>query len=233
MLLRIRQQLRRVGRRSKALLALALLLLGCDGTETGNPSATLELRMRGHSSKPEVASAGAGSGALAIERAQVTLDRLELVGCGQTGSVAASDLAVDLLADPAYELLFDTSVIDYCGLRVGVSSVDITAARSDGLPVELASTLAMELELVTSPPGTPFDASRLILGFDLGVWFDTIDVHGAPAGTDGVVRLDAMSNTALLTSFEARTNLALGLFLDNDADGQLDADELVPVATPN
>jgi len=232
MLLPITQQLRRAGRRSKAPLALALLLLGCAGTETGNPSATLELRLRGHSSKPEIASAGAGS-ALAIEQAQVTLDRLELVGCGDTGSVAASDLAVDLLADPADELLFDTSVLDYCGVRVGLSSVDITAVRSDGLPVELASTLAMELQLVTSPPATPFDASSLILGFDLGVWFDTVDVHGAPAGTDGVVRLDATNNSALLTSFEARTPLALGLFLDDDADGQLDADELVPVATPN
>ena len=83
--------MRTFGSLSRGIAALALLALGCTGTETGNPSATLELRLRAHSSKPEVASTGAGSGVLAVEQARVSLTHLELVGCGDTGSIATSD----------------------------------------------------------------------------------------------------------------------------------------------
>jgi hypothetical protein len=216
----------------KGLPAWVLLALGCSGPGGGTPGATLELRILSHSTEPDVTT-GAGTGSIAVKRAQASLSRLELVGCGDTGSIETSDLNVNLLGDPPFEVLFDTAVIDYCGVRVGLRSVDLTARGSDDVAIELVSALAADFELATSPPATPFDASRLVLGFDLGIWFDTVDVGGAAAGADGVVRLDAANNTALLASFEARTNLALGLFLDHDGDGQLDADELVPIATAN
>ena len=113
----------------------------------------------------------------------------------------------------------DTSVL-------GTSSFLLAGTRSDGTPFEVRSQLD---HTVTLSGDTPFDPSHLILAFDLAVWLDVDEVHGAVLHQE-IAQIDDQANPEILASIETRFDLAAELFVDADGDGELDASEELPVA---
>ena len=139
------------------------------------------------------------------------LDRVTDVACGAT-----VELGPSTLAEPA--ALADLTVL-------------FRGTREDGVLFELRSTYARHLVLVTAPPDTAFDASRLFLAFDLGVWLDSAGIPDlTPVG--GAIAVDASHEPAALAAFDAASAHAVALYFDANGDGQLTDAELTPVAIP-
>ena len=226
---------------SALLLACGLvsqLGLACAPTETGNPPlGSVQLGLTAFSTSPDVAAVKSAQGGLVVDQLRVNAVALSLLPC------ASSSPALDAPADnydviasgDANELRGDVRL---CGARLELGPSDappgaaifVHGLRTDGTPFEVVSTAARTLEL-RAPPGASFGAHPLLLAFDIGVWFSTIDVHGAHAGPDGVARLDATLNPTLLATFDAQTSLSVALYADENENGKLDDTELTPVAS--
>lgn len=219
------------------MLALCAAACGSDGTYEG---ATLKLAVAAHSTEPEIAAPGTSSSGLGVERALLSVRELALGGCGDVAPIAATNRTLDLLADPADQLWFDTAVVEYCGLELSLGAqaggptelegraLALRGTRADGTTVELSISAERELGLVAAQP---FDAHQLLLGVDLGAWFESVDLEGATADDDGVVRVSETSNFAAHEQFATGLDRAVQLFSDANGNGRLDDDERTPLAT--
>jgi hypothetical protein len=220
----------------RASLALPLAALACtSGTETGNPPAAAELSITALSR--EVPAQG-----LALENAWVFVRRLSLVPCdASAASLSTYDFPIDLFHEPPARVTFESAVTEYCAVRLAIApfggstpaeldglSAFVNGTRSDDVPFELRSTLETTLELASA--NGPLDATKLVLGIELGHWFVDADVHGATT-TDGTALIDEESNPSVLEHFDAATALAFALYVDANGDGELTDDELTPVAS--
>ena len=180
--------------------------------------------------------------ALSIEEAWLSLRSFEMVPCSSdSAAISRSEYPIDLAGSPP-ALAFETSVPDYCAVRVFIApsrtdepseladrAMVLRGSRSDDVPFEIRSDLELDIEL-RGPSGARFDAHHFAVGFDLAIWFTGADVQGA-SETSGVALVDLSSNAAVLAAFEGNTSLAVALYEDADRDGLLDEDELMPVAT--
>jgi hypothetical protein len=228
-----------------ALLSLGCLFgSGCAGTETGNPPGKFSssLTLSAVSSAPDAVALGQAQGGLLVERAVVNITAISLLPCaGGAPLPVVTARTFDLLAAPAPETLSADGAL--CGLHVELApasddssgvplgaSLFLRGQRTDGSPFEVVSSAARGLDLEAVDPAG-FGQLPLLLGFDVGVWFSGVDVHGAHAGADGVARLDATLNADLLAAFDARTSLSVALYADPNADGVLSASEARPIAT--
>jgi hypothetical protein len=223
-------------RTTLARLALLFASTACaSGTETGNPPVTAELDI-------SVLSREAPTQGLVLDEARIFLRRLSLVPCAaDAASLSTYDFPVDLLHQPPARVTFESSVSEYCGVRLALApfggstpaelaglSTLVRGVRSDDAPFELRSTLETTLELVSA--NGPLDATKLVLGVTPEHWFTDADVHGASTSPEGVALIDAEHNPDVLAAFDAATPLAFALYVDTNGDGELTDEELAPVA---
>jgi hypothetical protein len=231
------------GARILALYA-ALASNACGGSETAMPidSSITKIALTAVSTDESAVAVRSDSAALSVEEAGLSLRELEIMPCSSdAASIGTRDYPVDLAFDPPALASFESGVSDYCGMRLAIApspaddppelaslGLYVRGTRSDGLAFEIRSTLSLDVELLASS-GAAF-GQHLAVGFDLAAWFAGVDVDGA-SPTDGVVLIDASSNTDVLSAFEANSASAVALYVDADRDGVLDADELEPIAT--
>ncbi len=224
----------------------ALATAACGGSEEGVPtsSSVVRIALTAATTDESRIAVRSESAALRVEELGLSLHAIEIVPCeADSAAIAHHDFPVDLAFDPPAQALFESGVSAYCGVTFDVApatdddppqleglGVYVRGTRSDDdVPFEIRSELVLASEL-SSATGEAFGTSHLALGFDLATWFDGADVEGADV-TDGVVTIDATSNTDVLEAFEANSAAAVGLYDDADRDGVLDLDELTPIAT--
>jgi len=223
-------------------LLLGATLSGCSGTETGNPGVQVKLAMLARTTdEASVNLANTGS-ELEVERGLIAFDGIQLLSCtGDAGPELRGEVVVDITEPGGMEFTLDGTASSTCGveLRIAPPSVDpgdigeysvlLSGTRSDGTPFEIRSRVESRITL-TSATGEAFDPASLILAFDLAVWLDPEEVHGAVIH-ENVAQIDDLANPELLAAIEARLEVGAELFVDSNYDGQLDADESDPVAS--
>lgn len=215
----------------------ALGVLGCSGTETGNPGGQITLAISARTTDATRVSSSDGASELQVESARVSFRSIVLLSCSGEATAHWSDMAVELTDADAMQFRVNATSAEACGLRLEVAppeedaalgeySVLVGGARSDGTPFEISSKLETT---VTLSSDTSFEAEQLILAFDLSVWLDPDEVHGAVLHED-VAQISDQANPELLAAIDARFGLSAELFVDGDGDGHLDSDESEAVA---
>ncbi|HKP55779.1 MAG TPA: hypothetical protein VJV78_03635 [Polyangiales bacterium] len=228
-------------------LGLALWLIGCAGTETGNPSFDGTLGYAAYSSQPaQVALRGEAS--VVVEAAWLVLGDVRFDRQERCGDAAAEHVDVPGLGAgdhagshaPASSVEFASG--RYCTVRM---ALQLPATQPDGAPAELtghsilisgkqrgrafriASSLAAPVTLRASAAGgfELDDAqSGVLLGFDLNAWLLNISWSDAAPDGSGTAIIDATHAPEVLRQFEANVAQGVKLFRDRDGDGLLDAE---------
>lgn len=245
-----------MNRQLAMLLACWVLSGGCAATETGNPVAAQRMALTARSSADAVALGMPSAGELSIREAWVVLGDIRFVqstACDRSAEQQvdiSGPIVVDLVGQPEV-LEFEVEQARYCRVRVPLERADDEVA--DGAPGALADHAI--LIRGTTAAGTAFvirsrrtreadirsraepfslaegDAS-LILAFDVGRWFDGVQLDGAEVQDDGVIWIDDEYERDRLERFEENVESAMELFRDHDDDEQLDeAEAAVPLAT--
>jgi hypothetical protein len=210
-----------------------LATLGCSGTETGNPGSQVSLAISVRSSDEVKVSQSDAESALHVETALISLDNVQMIPCSGDASAHLGATIVDLTDDSPTDLTLEGTASEACGIKFDVAppatdgsvlgeySLLLGGTRSDGTPFEVRSQLE---HTVTLSADASFDPGHLILAFDLAVWLDPDEVHGAVLHEE-IAQIDEQANPELLMSIEGRFDLGAELFVDADADGQLDSGE--------
>lgn len=174
-----------------------------------------------------------------VEQAWVALNRIDLVPCGDEGTIGVTDFPADLLNDPPVQALYHTGLFEYCKVHLEIGPALLASEtephgalvhgkRADGVPVEIESQVMATIDVV----GPRFDVSRVVLGFDLSTWIADVDLDSLEPDDDGLILIDARHNQSLLGAFDGRLQLAPALYQDLDSDGLVGPDEVTPIATP-
>jgi len=193
-------------------------VIGCGGPETAMPidNSLTTVALTATSTDEDVIAIRSESSSLSVDEVGLSLRTLEIVPCmADAAPIAHVDYPVDLAVDPPARASFESSVSEYCAMRVDVApspdaepaeleglAVHLFGVRSDDVPFEIRSAIELELELVT-PSGSDFGATYLALGFDLAAWLAGIDIDAATV-TDGVALI------ASIQPIEARQAVVLG-----------------------
>jgi hypothetical protein len=229
-------------------VGLGLWLIGCAGTETGNPSFDGTLGYDAYSSQPaQVALRGVQDGAPVVVDAawivlgEVRFDRPERCGEPATAHVDVPGLGAGDHAGsqaPASQVAFESG--RYCSVRVALQlpkqspagapaelaghSLLITG-QADGQAFRVASALDAPLTLsAADAAGFELDdaQSGVLLGFDVDAWLADVPWADAPVDGSGTRVIDAQRTPELSAAFDAHLAQGVKLFRDRDADGLLD-----------
>lgn len=227
-------------KRATALCLVSILLAGCAGTETGNPSvAPITMGLR--TTDPDIATPGPGSG-VGIEEAWLAAASLRTIEGAACDAVARPPAVVDaegeLVVGVATEGLPAGS---FCGVHVELQASDalppgapeasrgralfVRGASADGVAFEIALDGPTTLELRT--PGGALavaDGDAFVLTFDVARWLSTGAIEAVTPDVDGVRRIEAGDTE--LGAFEAGLVSSGELYSDLDADGVLDVAEV-------
>jgi hypothetical protein len=227
-------------------ILLMILIGGCTSsngiTETGNPE--LEMSYRARTSAPEAVSLDGSTAPITVQEAWVNVDDVRFVQgtCDEAGEIEIDvpGLTADLLADPA-AVKFDATEGDYCRVRVRLDRADVVpdggpadlsdnslvilGTRADGVPFTLVSRERPEADVRSRGDAFPLSDAhdRLVMAFDLGKWFEGIDLSAADGDTN--IRIDDHNNEGLLATFEASVDRAMSLWDDADGDAEIGDDE--------
>lgn len=233
--------------RSLRVASLALLAVGCAGTETGNPSFEAELAYDAYSSdvtRVALRSSGASyePGVTLVDAAWLVLGDVSLTrecdapaadatvhatGIGE-GDHAAQGRVVTALAIEAGQ---------YCGAHVPL----VRATATFAAPPELAghtmliygvAPTSRTFRVLSRMQGSidlrgqaPFEIGpnndSVLIGFDLARWLAAIDWDEAVVADD-VIEIDETHNPALLAAFEAAVAAGTGLYR-SDATAPIDS----------
>jgi hypothetical protein len=218
--------------------AIAIPMIGgCTGSETGNPSATANLRLAVRATDPSIATVGETGDAIRVEELWLSVTRIAAVPC----AAGAEEVAIN--QEPIGDNLVPgldagkLPVGEYCGLRMmlapttlstlptgvttGPASVAVYGTRSDDVPFAVLSAAPLDLFI----PGAAFtisDGHSLLLAFDVSAWLRDAVLDSA-AVVDGLAVLDGREHPSLTATFEAQ--LTATLHDDLNLDGHVDADE--------
>lgn len=224
---------------SLLLPVVALGVCACAGTETGNPGRQAQLAISARSSDETKVTLNDVESELRVDSALISLANISLVSCSGDEIARLPATVVDLKEPDSTPFAFETTSATACELvfdvmppaddsgPLGNYSLVIGGARADGTPFQVNSRFETHITLSS---GEPFEVGSLILAFDVAVWLDPVEVHGAVLHED-VAQIDDQANPEILAAIELRTAISAELFVDADADGHLDADESVPVAS--
>ncbi len=227
-----------------ALLSIASIAAGCAGSETGNPFVG-DVATDTHSSDPDAVDVLASAGVI-VEQAWVVLDPIAFhpaAACEDDSDLVA-DLAVgavDHAAAGAVRAAVELPADDYCRLSVNLATAAVplpatAPAELEGNAVLISGTTALgapfRIEsdaLVTfdvRATGADFaldgDTPSLFLGMDVNAWLGDLDLDAATADGDGVIVIDATTNTSFLTAFEDAFPRGVELFRDQNGSGSVD-----------
>lgn len=220
-------------------LFVGVLLHGCAGTETGNPSVaatTMGLR----TSDPDVAGLAPGPGVV-VEEAWLAAASLRTIEGAACDGVALRPSVIDAAGDLAAGVPTDgLPAGSFCGVHVELQPSDILApgapegvrgralfvrgTAADGGAFEIALDGPVTIE-VRRPSAdlVVTEGDAFLLTFDVARWLAAIGLDAIPADADGVRRIQA--GDAELSTFEAGLVTSSELFLDANADGVLDPGE--------
>ncbi|HEV8244681.1 MAG TPA: hypothetical protein VGP93_02900 [Polyangiaceae bacterium] len=236
--------------RLSACLLISLVLLGCSGTETGNPSATSSLALVAQASDPSVAALGTGSG-VRVASAWLEVSQITTSACGGTQQgeqVLASNFAVEVVSGAGNApALAQTQAFCQVSVQAAAGGVPPTGApaelasaamvvsgtRADGVPFTITSSSTPAVSLLASSAIEPSRYAALLFAFDVSVWFSATDLQAVPLDAHGIALLDGVSHPATLGGFDTQVALSAALFEDTDENGQLDDSERThPLAQP-
>ena len=215
---------------------LALLLVGCGITETGNPELDASLFLRTTSSEPERIDVDAEPGATSVESVWLSVERLRFVRSDDCDTGVEQEIeapaefttdAADPLPDPiAARLPAD----GYCRVRMRLDAIDdigaapdtlldhallVTGERQDGVPFQIRVEDDIDIDIRTATPIALDEANTsLVVAIDLAVWLDGVDLDTATIDGDGVIRVDETSNTALADRIADQIDDAVDLLDD-------------------
>ncbi len=242
-----RQSLLKVGT-IVGLLFGALGLLGCEGSEFGNPSATVGITLKYSSGDPATPAVGKEP---VVSGVWLTLGSVRMARCTAPG--VAPDLKelwsgneVLDLASGSQALGFQLERgVDYCVLQLRADAAQ--APLTPGIPPEM-----LDHELLvrgTLPEGTRFEVSwanverrlrfelgggfqvdpsgtKLIINFETASWFNGLDLAAGVPSADGTIRLDEINNFALFQTFQKNFDQSARLHSDANGNTLVDPTEL-------
>lgn len=238
--------------RSLAALA-ALVLVACDGTETGNPPmGAVQLALVAPDVPVPAALTADPVTGVRVDEVWVSIGRIKFVpggeSCTEPGE-ADSDVREGLIAEVAAEgsvLSLPLPPGDYCRVRVRLARADeapaalpeledqalvVRGVRGDGVPFTIRSRAQPDVDLRSR--GAPFtlgdDAPALLLAFDARAWVAAVDLAAA-APEGGVIVIDEQQNRDLLPAFDRAVAEGLSLHDDRDHDHRLSSEEATPLA---
>jgi len=216
-------------KRHPTLLAAAVALAACTGTDVGNPAVDVNFAAY------NLTAPGA-----TVEHATMQVERVRLRPADDCEGGAEIEIEGPFMID----LTSPTSIADltdleldaqaYCRLELRWHPDDDTdraievTGVADGTPFDVRSRRNDELRLEATDAGgfTIDDAtSALFVAFDMAAWLDGVDIASAELDGDGVALIDDDANGDLLDVFEDNVTDAANLFDDDDGDGSLDDDE--------
>ena len=222
-----------------AALLTALLLPGCAGTETGNPSiapTTMALR----TSDPDVATPAPGTGVV-VQEAWLAAASLRMIEGAACDGVALRPSVVDAAGNLAIGVGTDgLPAGSFCGVHVELQPSDglapgapedlrgravfVRGTAADGVAFEIGLEGPITFEVRS--PGADLaiaDGDAFLLTFDVARWLIAIPLGAIPADADGVRRIEA--GDADLAAFETGLVTSGELFFDADGNGLLDPGE--------
>jgi hypothetical protein len=216
-------------------IIFALLLGPCTacegGTETGNPD-TARITLAATTSDPSVASTSPGGPGHLIGSLDLSVKSLGLIDCATHAAQSAEVGGVAHLV-PGNAAPIAVPPGDYCGVAIdlagaaGAPSIAVQGTRSDGLPFTIDDASALSVSLTATAAFTLHANEPAIAAFDLALWFGGTFLGGA-APVNGRVTIDASSDPAALTDFEAQA--AGALYRDLNDDGHVDHADGPPIA---
>lgn len=229
---------------------VALLALGCAGTETGNPSFTGQISEAALASQPSVAAIGSSQGGAGVTTLWIAFGDLALARCtsGAQPEVFAPAPNVENLLAPAPRTValhgssfcgLDPSLVPATSPLPSGAPSDLAGAtlvvggqRADGVPFLLVGNTTEPLS-IADPHGFSVDtgAHALLLGVDVSALFASVDLASATTSSDGTIHITTNDNSALLHTATQNLPGALGLYEDKNHNGSFDPGELVPFAT--
>jgi hypothetical protein len=212
-----------------------LSLVGCEGSETGNPSlGSLQMQLR--STDETIASVVETDNAIHVEQLWLSISSVALVGCG----VDAAEVTLNresITGDLAQGVAVgDIPAAEYCGVRLllapaslpvtapGVAapaSIAVSGARADGVPFVVLSAAPLDVMV----PGTAFtvrENEAFLLAFDIAAWLRAGVLDGATL-VDGTAVLDGREHPSVTSVFESQ--LTVTLHHDANANGVVDESE--------
>jgi hypothetical protein len=232
-------------RSAYAAALFALCACSAGGSETGNPVQPMPIGLDARSSDPGAVAVATSSGAAGtvIDQAWVAFGELTFLRGAECDALGDYDYEgatahVADLASPDARITVDVAPDGYCGLVVPLQmqtpslperappeladhSIVLLGERADGTAFVLTHPEQDELELAAQDAAFVVapDGADLLLSFDVAIWMDGVDLEAAEVDGDGVIRIDAGSNRALLDAFEVNLECSLELYGDGDADG--------------
>ncbi len=231
----------------KSSLLFVLAVVGCTGTETGNPSFTSQLAVGAHSSHPERIAVRRSAGGAVVRDVWAQMLRFDFTrgeGCDDVAASTMEEMPQNH-AEASAVLQFDLPEDDYCEVEIELAPIVaavggapaetegnviyLRGELADGRPLTIASKAAFTAALAAE--GGTFTMSSempaLVLGLDVATWLDRVDLDGV---TGDAVTLSDEENTALLREFEQKIAAGLELYRDPNGDGSLMGEAAVRVA---
>lgn len=229
----------------------ALVLCSCTGTDVGNPVVDLDFSLETPEStakaRPAAANVVAG---VRVKNAWVSVDRIRMRSAADCTGSAQLELVgpfyVDLLAPGPIDSLRDIELSgeSFCRFEFGWDASDspvpanapqelvetsflLMGERSDSTEFILRSERNDDFRLDARDEAFSVDdaTGSLFVAFNFTDLFAGIDLDEATVNGDGVILIDASSNSDILASFDDALADATRLFDDDDGDGTLDANE--------
>jgi|GEM_PF-5032312 len=219
-------------------LAFGFLGLACGGPTVADLAGDeVWLTVTAVASDTKVATLGEAQEGLGVSRAFVSASAVTLLSC--SNDVEALGLGArgyELAQDPPMTERVTTAVSEFCGLRLEIDPVEavtadgielgttlhVAAVDANGKDVTLTSDSSLSL-LLEPESGASFGDQPLLLGFDVSTWLAGLPLPPSEDMTDDM----AEESNAL---FAAQLPSAVALYVDNNLNHALDADEQTPVA---
>jgi hypothetical protein len=234
----------------KLALALALIVGGCGGTETGNPF-TAETRLHAHSSEIARVAVLADGSEARIDQVWLGAGPIALIGddCATPVVTTPAPAVDDDHAQPgAQELAYQLTPEPLCAIAVplvqvatppvgapaelaGHSVLVVGVRTSDGAPFRIRTAITGRVYMPELVAGEHFtiteDQPATFLGFDVARWIaGGVDLAGATP-TAGTIVIEAGTDAARTAAFEANLARGFELYDDPDRSGGANAGEAV------
>jgi hypothetical protein len=109
------------------------------------------------------------------------------------------------------------------------SAIYVVGTRSDGVRFSIVSEIDQNIDVLPLGPDIEVGDPPLFIGVDVAALVDEVDLDGAllngSEDDDGKLVVNSANHEDLLLRYEQNIDGALHVFPDQDADGELDADE--------
>jgi hypothetical protein len=222
-------------------LGLGLWLLGCAGTETGNPSFDGTVGYDAYTTQPSQVALLRGDASVVVETAWLMLGDVQLDPCGGEAVDVPGLGAGDHVGSQAPVTHVELRDTDYCEASIALQPAEQPSAAPAELkghsilltgtyeqrPFRILSALDMRVSLDTNPAeGFGLDAEHagVLFAFDVAVWLRDLPWSKAMQAADGTLLIDAEHSPEPLRAFETQVVEGIRLYGDTDGDGKLDAD---------